>query len=58
LAVQKEKYKRWKAGYWLFRKKKLDAGKLGIDSSERRKLDGSWVLAVQKEKTRCWGACH
>jgi hypothetical protein len=59
LTFQNEKTRYWEARYLQFRKKKLDAGKLGIGSSERKSLMlGSLVLALQKRKTRCWEACH
>jgi hypothetical protein len=57
LAVQKEKTRCWKAGYWQFRKKKPDAGKLGIGTSEsKNQMPGSLPLTDQKEKTRFWEA--
>jgi hypothetical protein len=40
-------------------KEKLDAGKLGISSWERKNyMMGSLELAVRKEKTRCWEAWY
>jgi hypothetical protein len=39
------------------RKENLDAGKLGIGSTERKNLMlGSLVLTVPKERTSCWEA--
>jgi hypothetical protein len=86
LAVPKKETRCWEAWAWFwqfgkktrclealyqqFRKKKLDAGKLGIASSKRKNLMlgslvlivqgeknyllGSLVFTVWKEKTRCW----
>jgi hypothetical protein len=56
-AVRREKTRCWKAWYWQFRKKKLDAGikEALFWQFGKKKLDaamlGSFVLAVPKEKT-------
>ncbi len=48
--------------YWQFRKKKLDAGKLAIDSSEKTRCWEAWYWQFGEQKseriTRCWEAWY